>query len=70
MGKAVQELRGEFSWLEPPVDRGQLTVMDVVRAETGEEHIERVQDWALSAWQAWSAYHDRIAEYAHLLFNR
>lgn len=44
--------------LEPPADRGGLTVSDVVPATTAEEHSRRVRAWAASVWRAWAAHHD------------
>jgi hypothetical protein len=50
----------QFVWLEPPATRGAITVADVHRATTPEEHVARVRDWAQSAWQAWSPHHAQI----------
>lgn len=49
--------------LEAPVDRGRVTVADVFGAGSPEEHAARVQRWASSVWQAWSAYHDWAREW-------
>ncbi|MFQ5811714.1 MAG: DUF5946 family protein [Anaerolineae bacterium] len=48
----------KFPVLEPPVDRGKVTVADVHGAASPEEHAERVHRWARSVWEAWSAHHD------------
>lgn len=42
----------------PPLKRGNLTVTYLHAAADPEEHVKRVQEWAQSAWRAWSAYHD------------
>jgi hypothetical protein len=49
-----------FFWLEPPVSPGWLTVADVVKAGTAQEHKLAVRAWAQSAWAAWSPRHDTI----------
>ena len=43
-------------WLEPPSDRGAITVLDVGVAENPETHVRRVWDWARCAWAAWSQH--------------
>lgn len=45
-------------FLEPPANRGEVTIADVHGAKTPEEHAERVWHWARSVWEAWSEYHD------------
>jgi hypothetical protein len=44
--------------LEPPPDRGKMTVVDVAGAANADEHAERVYRWAGSVWKAWSAHHE------------
>jgi hypothetical protein len=46
--------------LEPPVDRGMLTVWDIALTGPGEEYLKRVQEWALQVWGAWSEYHATV----------
>jgi len=47
----------EIPVLEPPTDRGKVTVVDVYGAASADEHAERVYRWAQSVWEAWSAHH-------------
>ncbi|WP_298819519.1 DUF5946 family protein [uncultured Chloroflexus sp.] len=54
----------KFVWLEPPVPNGQITVLDVVKAQDIAAHQELVHKWARSVWQAWSAYHHVIQRLA------
>ena len=49
-----------FRWLEPPPSRGAVTVADVHRAASPDEHAARVRAWAASAWEAWSAHHGTV----------
>ena len=48
----------ESPFLEPPANRGDVTIADVHGATTSEEHAERAWRWARSVWEAWSEYHD------------
>jgi hypothetical protein len=49
--------------LEPPINRGRVTIADVHGAGGPEEHAARVYRWARSVWQARSAYHDWAREW-------
>ena len=41
-----------------PGKRGDRTVVDIHGVADAEEHLKRVQEWARSTWDAWSAHHD------------
>jgi hypothetical protein len=43
--------------LEPPRQRGTITVADVMDAQYPAEHSECVWRWAKSVWQAWESHH-------------
>ncbi len=49
-----------FRWLDPPASRGEVTVADVHRATSSEEHAVQVRAWAGSAWAAWAAHHETV----------
>jgi hypothetical protein len=50
-----------FPWLEPPVSRGEVTVVDVLAAGmSAEAHLAAVRRWAESVWGAWGVYHDQV----------
>jgi hypothetical protein len=51
----------------PPAARWPLTVEDVARAPTSEEHAELVQRWAASVWAGW---HDSQATIEQLVTER
>lgn len=55
----------ELVWLEPPPDRGRITVADVQQASTPEEHVGCVRKWADSAWKAWSLHHGTIRRWTN-----
>ena len=44
--------------LEPPVNRGKVTVADVCGAANPDDHAKHVYRWARSVWEAWSAHHE------------
>ncbi len=60
MQRAVERHKGEFAWLEPPAERGAITVLDVVQAGTPAEHATLVTRWARSVWEAWAAHHPAV----------
>jgi Family of unknown function (DUF5946) len=47
----------KFSWLEPPVPNGRLTMLDVVGAPNLTEHAHLVELWARDVWAAWALHH-------------
>ncbi len=52
--------KDRFAWLNPPESLGPLTVADVVKAGSVQEHKALVRAWAEGAWTAWSPHHDTI----------
>ena len=50
----------DVAWLEPPADRGTVTVADVAAAAGPDEHLVRVDDWGRCVWAAWSAHHATV----------
>jgi hypothetical protein len=48
------------AWLEPPVDRGAITVADVAQAGGPDEHLLRVDAWGRAVWTAWSPHHATV----------
>jgi len=52
-----------FTWLEPFVPNGCVTVLDVVRAPDLAAHNGMVDAWARNVWAAWSPYHGFIREF-------
>lgn len=47
-----------YSVLQPPVQRGAVTVADVIGADTAQKHADRVRRWAEAVWEAWREHHD------------
>lgn len=46
-----------FPFLEPPEDRGEVTVADMSGASGPGEYGERAWRWAESVWEAWERHH-------------
>ncbi len=57
---AAGESKHRFSRLEPPESMGEITVADVGRAESVDEHRTMMREWSRGAWQAWWQYHSMI----------
>ena len=55
--EAREESLRAFPFLEPPVNRGELTVGWVLGAQNAEEHAERARAWGGCVWKTWSAHH-------------
>ncbi len=54
----------KFVWLEPPGSIGDLTIVDVSRAQSLPEHERLVRAWAESVWKAWGKHHDQVRRWA------
>ena len=55
--------RREWPWLEPP-DAYSMTVVDILKATSGPEHVALVRDWAEATWQDWAAHHRVVRGWA------
>lgn len=66
--KKMQRLadRGDFIWLDTPASLGEITVLNVRRAENPTEHKELVEQWARTVWEAWDPHHETIRQWADL----
>lgn len=49
----------EWPWLDPP-SAYDVTVLDVLGARDGREHVRLVRSWAEAVWSAWGAHHDLV----------
>jgi hypothetical protein len=47
----------------PPPSVNELTVFDVGLAESREDHVRLVREWAKSVWLAWSLHHGELGEF-------
>lgn len=53
----------DWPWLDPPAAYP-MTVVDVLQARDGPEHVRLVREWAETTWGAWSAHHDQVRAWA------
>ncbi|MCB9304769.1 MAG: hypothetical protein H6566_29425 [Lewinellaceae bacterium] len=66
----IQQLsqhKAAFHWLEPPENKGSITVVQVWKTENVQAHLQAVRAWAESAWLAWAAHHEQVKEWAGLV---
>ena len=57
--------RRDWPWLEPPDPAHyRMTVLDVLKAPSGEEHVVLVRSWAEAVWEAWASHHDLVRGWA------
>lgn len=63
MDRVLQNIDLENEELIPLANLGSITIVDVLKANTREEHIKLTWEWSKSAWQAWEKYHSKIREW-------
>lgn len=51
--------------LHLPVQRGAITVSDVLNSEPGHERDQMIKEWCSSVWQAYKNWHSTIADFAN-----
>jgi len=52
--------RSAYQWMSPPTSLGEKTVLHAWGAPDPAAHVQAVQEWALSVWQAWSPRHHQV----------
>ena len=67
---ARQQALRRFPFLEPPVSRGELTVLSVLKAKTADEHSQCAEAWGKSVWEAWGEHHPWAREQVRQWFKR
>lgn len=67
---AAGKIKHSFNWLTPPASLGDVTVLDVYRAQDIAEHRKLVWQWAQSAWEAWAPHHATVRQWQLLAQNR
>jgi len=50
--------------LEPPAKPAELTVLDVLQADSYEKNDEMIRQWSKSVWKSWEHYHPWVRETA------
>jgi hypothetical protein len=51
-----------FPFLDPPKDRGRITIADIPLDKGAAEHVRRVAEWARAVWETWEAHHQWVRE--------
>jgi len=64
MQRVTETKKGKLPWLNPPQNLGNLTVLQVISANSPEEHGRKVETWGRSVWAAWSVHHKSISDLA------
>jgi hypothetical protein len=58
--------RKHWPRFEPPAQRGQVTVAEVLQAPPGPERDQAIENWCASVWDAWDgASHEQVATLLH-----
>lgn len=55
--------KSSFFWLDPPKSSGEVTILDVIEANSIEEHTDVVHKWSKSVWEAWSPHHATVRQW-------
>ncbi len=55
--KAFEKAYQQFPFLEPPPNRGDLTVMHLHNIDDVPTYQQRAREWAESVWEAWEIHH-------------
>ncbi len=65
MTQALASSKAHWPWLTAAGAATAMTVVDVLRAVTGEEHVRsRQRSWAESVWEAWAPHHAVVRAWA------
>ncbi len=60
----IGKLKQSMIYLTRPKSLGVVTVATVLAADSDQQHVERVNTWARSAWQAWAEHHATARHWA------
>jgi cystathionine beta-lyase/cystathionine gamma-synthase len=58
----ITKHKSKFVWLEPPENIAEITVVDVLKSESAQQHCDSVKKWATYVYNKWSAHHAAIAD--------
>jgi hypothetical protein len=57
--------RKDWPTLALPDERGEISIRDVLKAETGRARDEKIREWSASVWEAWRPNRQQIVELVH-----
>ncbi|MCO7226064.1 DUF5946 family protein [Pleionea sp. CnH1-48] len=60
VSEMIRQFHPVFDRLQPPADRGHVTIQNVAVAQTPVAQRQWVQQWAESCWQAWRPHADQV----------
>ncbi len=52
--------RPSFDWLEPPPERGEVTVAVFLDAPNADAYVRAAWSWARDVWRAWEPHHGTV----------
>lgn len=52
---AANHFKDEFQYLTPPTNLGEITICDLLKAKSAQEHCKIVWEWSRSVLKAWSS---------------
>ena len=59
-GRAPRRKALDLHWLEPPEERGAITVADALSADADDDKDARIEAWATEVWAAWEPHHPTV----------
>ena len=59
--KALSPFKGRLTWLEPPLVLNQVTVADVLNADSVSQHHDSILKWSRYVYDSWEIHHSKIA---------
>ncbi|MCG8526522.1 MAG: DUF5946 family protein [Opitutales bacterium] len=68
--KEITVFKHQFDWLVPPANMSRITVSDVLKCESPEEHAKVVNEWAYYIFQSWKSHHGKVASYIKKIHNK
>ncbi len=67
MQNITRNQKNALIWLETPKTLGAMTISDVLKANTPDEHGTLVKKWAQSIWNSWAQHHQAIKNFTALV---
>lgn len=64
MGEMSKGKYFEPRWLDPVPEGYSLTILNLLDATTPDAYGEQVRRWSRATWEAWTAHHDEVREWA------
>ena len=62
----VGKIKDQMIQLQRPRNLGDITVAQILDAQTENDHLRLVHQWAEASWQAWSDHHDIVRRWVDM----